>query len=808
MGGLGMWLRAEMRARWRAWLAVGIIAGVGWGAVLTAVAGARRTESAFPRFLAYSHAAQALVTPSGVGYRGYSAEISRLPQVAEAAPLAGMNLDVIDPKPPKNFAVGAPFFPLDGRLGHLINRPKLLSGRLPNPANAHEALVSPTFADPLGIHPGARVTFEISAEQTPGNFVDVKRWVVRIVGIGVTQNEVFPITIFDRAQSKMLLTPAAWRAIDIPEADAFDGVVIRLKPGASVSDFQRGAQHALAHHPEAGGSVFFSTETERPIVVSRAMRPLVIALAAFAAALGLTLLLVMTQTIGRQVLIHGADYAALRSLGASPRALIASSVAPVAASALIAAAIAVSVALAASPLTPIGAARLAEPYPGVAADWLVLSAGAVFVVITLIAGALIPARRAVRAAGSDTTAADPETGSLLADRLSRAGFSAHASAGIRMALGSGRGRSAVPVRPVMLGAIVSMLALTAAFTFGASLDRAVSTPRTFGQGWDRDVDAQFTGIEAFSKIPVDDPSYAAVAAGAYSPGLLDVNGAGVPAIALDQLKGSLFPTLLAGRAPRTAKEIVLGTSTMRRLQTALGAVVRVTVAGTQVPMRVVGRAVFPAMGIGAFTPTDLGEGAALTTAGLGAQTFLAPRQHSFYLVRFAPHPAAAAVKRIDDACGPVTESGGLCLVFKGQRPPEIASYTQVRPVPWVLAGLLAALTAATLAHGLLATVRRRRRDLAVFKTLGFMRRQVSGAVAWQASTLVAVALLGIPIGIALGRWAWISLASQLGIAADPRIPATTVALTIPAALLLANLVAAIPARSAARTSAALVLRTE
>ena len=47
------WIRfhAELRTRWRAWLAVGLLLGITGGAVLAAVAGSRRTDSAYDRFL-------------------------------------------------------------------------------------------------------------------------------------------------------------------------------------------------------------------------------------------------------------------------------------------------------------------------------------------------------------------------------------------------------------------------------------------------------------------------------------------------------------------------------------------------------------------------------------------------------------------------------------------------------------------------------------------------------------------------------------------------------------------------------------
>jgi hypothetical protein len=68
--------------------------------------------------------------------------------------------------------------------------------------------------------------------------------------------------------------------------------------------------------------------------------------------------------------------------------------------------------------------------------------------------------------------------------------------------------------------------------------------------------------------------------------------------------------------------------------------------------------------------------------------------------------------------------------------------------------------------------------------------------------------IGIPLGIAAGRWLWILFARDLSAVPDPVIPAASLALAAVAALILANLVAALPGRQAARTPAALLLRTE
>ena len=123
--------------------------------------------------------------------------------------------------------------------------------------------------------------------------------------------------------------------------------------------------------------------------------------------------------------------------------------------------------------------------------------------------------------------------------------------------------------------------------------------------------------------------------------------------------------------------------------------------------------------------------------------------------------------------------------------------------------MLALLAVATLAHALLTGVRRRRRDLAVLKTLGLRRSQVIRVVSWQASALAAAALLvGLPLGVLAGRWAWALFAGSAGVSDQADIPVALVLATIPAALLLANLLAAGPGWAAARISPGTVLRSE
>jgi ABC-type antimicrobial peptide transport system permease subunit len=110
---------------------------------------------------------------------------------------------------------------------------------------------------------------------------------------------------------------------------------------------------------------------------------------------------------------------------------------------------------------------------------------------------------------------------------------------------------------------------------------------------------------------------------------------------------------------------------------------------------------------------------------------------------------------------------------------------------------------------LMASVRRRRRDLALFKTLGFTRRQLAATVAWQASVSVTIGVVvGVPLGIIAGRGLWTLFAHALHVVAEPAVPSLTITLVAVGAVVLANLVAAIPGYQAARTPSALLLQAE
>jgi hypothetical protein len=169
--------------------------------------------------------------------------------------------------------------------------------------------------------------------------------------------------------------------------------------------------------------------------------------------------------------------------------------------------------------------------------------------------------------------------------------------------------------------------------------------------------------------------------------------------------------------------------------------------------------------------------------------------------------ALASLQRIADATSTPSNFGvGVTAVL---RPAEIVNYRSMGTTPVLLGASLAVGAVVALGLTLVASVRRRRRDLAVFKTLGFTRRQLAATVAWQSSVSVAIGVVvGVPLGIVSGRLLWDLFATEISAVPAPTVPVGWVVAIGLGSLVLANLVAAVPGRVAARTPTALVLRAD
>jgi ABC-type lipoprotein release transport system permease subunit len=780
-----------LRRRWRGWLGLALIVGLFAGAVEAAAAGARRTDSAYPQLVAWAETPDALIysQPGQPAIADLApAVLERLPQVTAGATLA--TFVVVNP------AVINLIAPAGDQVPTALWHRKILSGRLPDPGRPDEVDISFTLAQALHLTAGG--TLGVTMLGARGQPVRLR---LRIAGVDAAPGE-FPPQ-YGSAIDWVWATPAFYRQYR-GELDDYATTALRLRGGpTAMAAMQRDVDHLTRGKPLDDS--LFSTQavdTEQTIHLQA------VALWLVAALLSVVGLLVIGQLLARLSYLESTDYPSLRGVGMSRRQLLAAALGRTLVIGGAGAVVATLAATALSALFPVGLAGIAEPYPGVNADWAVLGLGLVAVPCITVACAAWPAWRATSRATAHYVpfaGAGPVTRPLRAAPVLE---SVTATVGIRLALQRGAGRTALPVRSTIAAAVVGVAALSGALVFSSSLGHLLASPVLYGVTWQAAVDNLQGGtLNAAAQSVGRDPQVAAWSADLVAVPLV-IRGDQITTLATvgGRDTGSLQPVLIAGRLPRGAHEIVLGERTQAATGARLGSMVTASLPGfgRQEHLTVVGVAVFPTLG----DAIGLGTGAEVTLAALHGLAPPGLRLPPFdgLLVRFragvSPSAGVAALGARLQRLGP--------LAVEEQGPPvDLLNFGEVQSLPLLLGGSLGVLALAAIAHLLITSVRRRRRDLAVLRTIGFTRAQVRSTVAWQAATLVTMALvIGIPVGIACGRLAWIIFARQIGVLVVIDVPLPYLALLVAAAIALAVAIAAPPGESAARTSPALVLRSE
>ena len=474
--------------------------------------------------------------------------------------------------------------------------------------------------------------------------------------------------------------------------------------------------------------------------------------------------------------------------------------------------------------------RSVYPNRGISADWAVLGIGFAALVCVLTVGAVLvayhgaPHRVELRHRAA-------ERRSTTVQMLAKSGLPVSAVAGAQFALERGRGRTAAQVRWALLGGVIAMVVVAATLTFGSSLQTLVSQPRLYGWNWDYAVQSS----DGYGPVPNRAVATLAgdrtvLASSGVWFATLQLDGVEVPVLLADP-NAAVSPPVVRGHGLRSSHQIVLGTATLAQLHKHIGDTVEMAYTSKFPPhpirLVIVGVATMPAVGIaeglhtsmstGAIVPADNG----LLTEKLGPEAYPGCNGANMVFLRVhgglgspggleAAQRLATAANAIfatepaDSNCG-----GNEASVLSVQRPAQIVNYRSMGTTPVLLAGGLALGAVVALGLALVASVRRRRRDLALLKTLGLTPRQLAAAVAWQATIAAVVGIaFGLPVGIALGRWLWTLFAQEIGAVAVPTVPVWWVVVAAVAAIVLANVVAAFPGRVAARTPTALVLRDE
>jgi hypothetical protein len=834
-------LRATFGRRWPGYATIVVLIGLMGGLAMGSIAGARRTQSSFPIYAASTKPAQiqafdAFLDPAIGDTSGYyparARAIAHLPHVKEAETDVGFDANIVllghlhthtgpGEKPPVFEGSTDGDFTAEDRV-------TLVQGRLANPARRDEVVMNAQAARELGLHIGStvRIGFNSDAQLlspgccTPKATPPIVVVDLRLVGIVVFASTVVQDDVDALGSQVGLFTPSLTR--EVAQCCAtYSASAVRVPGGArQVAEVKEEIAGVIGEGLATAGTGSGASAGEPTLAVAtaeRAIRPEAIALAVFGGIAALAAILIAAQVIGRQLRLGAEDAGILRALGAGPTVIAADGLLGVLGAVVLGSLVAFAVAVALSPLAPIGPVRPVYPYPGVMFDWTVLGFG-VLVLVTILG--VLAVGLAYRAAPHRETgrrrAAATRT-SAVVRVMASAGLPVSVVTGVRLALEPGNGRSAVPVRSAILGAVLAIIVVTGTFTFGSSLDTLVSHPALYGWNWNSMLLSGFSGDEDLPQHEATtllerDP-YVSGISGVYF-GNLKIDGERVPVLGSSP-GTAVQPPLLSGHGFDRRNQVVLGATTLAELHAHVGQTVTVSNGDTKPShLTVVGTATLPA--IGTQDPhLEMGAGALLDyhlipAAVRNLQQSTVPGPNGF-LIRLRPlaNPTLArrSLRGIDATLAASSDgAGGVVGVL---RPAEIANYRSIGTVPGLLGVALAVGAVTALGLTLIASVRRRRRELALLRTLGFTQSQLATSVAWQSTVAVALGIIvGVPLGIVVGRTLWILFAHDIHAVPFPSVPILTIVLVSLAALVLANVVAAFPGRIAARTPTALILHAE
>ena len=338
-----------------------------------------------------------------------------------------------------------------------------------------------------------------------------------------------------------------------------------------------------------------------------------------------------------------------------------------------------------------------------------------------------------------------------------------------MAVNGGRGGTGLPIGTAVIGVTLAVAALVAALVVGASLRGLLTTPARYGVRWDvslKTLDPAGMGDAGEQVVALPGVGAASILLG---EGLV-IDGEATWTIALEPLKGtSIAPVVSEGQAPVGTDEIALGALTQQDLGKHLGDTVTVSTNLSNTEKRrllIVGTAVMNAIDEG-----SPGLGAVVTPALM----------HDLVPIEAGDAIVVDLTENTDGEAARVAIERDLTVGGNEFDPPRrqnaVRNVERIQSLPYLLAAVVALFAVASLAHALVLSVRRNRPQLAVLKTLGFTRRQVSAAVAWEASTLSLFAVaIGVPIGLLLARWGWGAVAERLGLASPTVVPVGLVVL--------------------------------
>jgi hypothetical protein len=776
--------RSELRRRWRSFALLGLLVGAVAALAMAGLTGARRSATAFDRYEAVSPNWDLAIVPNDPGFvEADRRAIARLDGVRYAAAFAVAPLvGAIDGVEHEELFTWLPPVPEDYGERTAPERWAIVEGRLYDLAAPDEALIGRDVARDHGLGIGDRFelvaypdVFTQQADDDGG--APPLRYPMEVVGIfhegdapGLVQFSPGFMATHGDEFAVLAVNQAVW-----------------IEPGTTPEALQRAAAAATGREfLPVIDLLKFKVDTRRITGLEAA------GLALFALAVLLGGGALVGQALVRAVAAGAADSATLAAIGLPAWDRHLAVAMPAAVTAGVAAVAGPVGAVALSPLFPIGLSRTFELDPGRVVDWPVLVLGTLGTVATVALTALTVAW------WTGTVRAPAARRPALAGAALRARLPVPVAIGARLALDPGRGQRAVPLRSAAIGAVVGVLGVVGSLTFRAGINDTVANPDRAGVQADAVLQGDYgeaLAAEALSAVR-DDPAVRDAVLATWWRNL--PVGSGISVWTYQTLVGDLPVTVLRGRTPVTSDEIALAPRLLAGLGTDVGERIP---AGEDGSLLVVGEVLVPDNSHQGYDGSGF-----MTVAGAAR---LAPpgggvvgrdREEAVLVTWRQGAAVEEAVQRLGDA--------GLTAVPPGQ-PATLTSLRNLLAIPLWLGCFLGLLAAATVAHAVTTTVRRRRHDLAVLASLGLSPRQARASIAVQATLLALVGLAaGVPLGVAAGRVLWRSVNESFSFLYVAPLAVTAVLVVWPVAVAVANLLAAAPARRAAAIRPAVVLRAE
>lgn len=806
------WARVDVRRRWRSLVVLAVLVALSAATVMTAVAGARRAESALDRLLQATDAATVQIPVFEPGFDW--APVERLPEVEASARFISGGVGTLgdDDGLASEALVDTP---TDPRMLVDLERPVVLEGRMYDVRAADEAVVTPAFAAQQHVEVGDTVPLRFPAPEQIGMGGDseysdtLQGPVVDLWVVGVVRSPLYA----DWPGGPGAFIPSPGLALARPELYYGDGgradpatpdqLLVRLAGGeADVDRFRADVAEVTGRNDLDVRSLVEGYQVHQGSIRFEAA-----ALLALGGAAAIAALFLVGQAIWRHVAAGAEHLVTLQALGMSRGQRLAGAVVPPFAAGGVGAVLGATASVVASRWFPLGTAAVVEPEPGMRADPLVLVvgvAGCILVVATIAFLGAVAALGGVRRRGPA-----PRPSKVVA-AVGHLGFPLPVHLGSRFALEPGRGRVRIPVASTLLVAVLGVGGLLGALVVADGVQQSLDHPDRFGRTYDT---GTFTGFSGNDFVPTQqvrravlaDPAVAGAGALRVATATAHDARSSVVLYGVDDGANPLETVVLDGRMPESQDEVALAPRSLDGLGVAIGDTVRLTGSRDTRTLTVVGTVLMPE---GPDNRYD--EGGWLSRHGF--DRLFDGFDLRLLLLAGADGRSADEVSAAANAAVAREVPDAVRWLLPFEPPSDNGLGEQLREVrllPYVLGGFLALLAAGVVGHALVTAVRRRSAELATLRAVGTTPAQAAGIVYAQSGVAAVVGLgFGVPLGVALGRTVWRLVAESTPLLYVPPTAWWAVLSVVPAAALSAAVFAVLPAARAARGRVADVLRTE